>query len=158
MIYEFHGKDFLVFFIELFKIIKTDDNRSLPRCIQSKGEIPKKLDLAASPMMAPPEEEAPIHLPLQASGGSSLFSNVQEDETEIAEIENRLNDILTTSGTEVVEESTESGQVDEIIYSMHQDNDPDEKDGDQIESLDEYEDIESLEMNQRDFDRDSDDF
>ena len=158
MIYEFHGKEFVVFFIELFKIIKTEENISLPRCIQSKGEIPKKLDISVIPVTAPPEEVAPIHPPLLASGGVSLFSSIREDESEIAEIENQLGELLASAETEPAEEKPVLPQDDEATYSMHQDDDTEEKDSEHIESLDEYDDIENLEIKRRDFDRDSDDY
>ena len=156
MIYEFHGKEFLTLFIELFKIIKTEEIISLPRCIQSKGEIPKKLDVNTIPVTAPPEEVAPIHLPLLAPGGVSLFSNVQEDEEEIAEIENQLGEILASSESESDEGKNVPGQ-DEATYSMHQEEDTEGQESEHIESLDEYDDIENLEIKRRDFDRDPDD-
>ena len=158
MIYEFHGKEFLVFFIELFKIIKTEQVISLPRCIQAKGEIPKKLDITAIPVTAPPEEIAPIHPPLIPPGGVSLFSNIQEDESEIAEIENQLGDLLASAEPETTEEKPDLPQDDEATYSMHQEDDTEDQESDHIESLDEYDDIENLEIKHRDFDRDSDDF
>ena len=158
MMYEFYGKEFLVFFIELFKIIKTEEKISLPRCIQSKGEIPKKLDIATLPVTAPPEEISPIHTPLVVPGGASLFSNISEDESEIAEIENQLGELLSSSDSEAAEEKSGESQDDEVTYSVHQDDDSDEKDSDHIESLDEYDDIENLENKRRDFDRESDDY
>jgi hypothetical protein len=156
MIYEFHGKEFIVLFIELFKIIKTDEVISLPRCIQSKGEIPKKLDISVIPVTAPPEEAAAIHPPLVAPGGISLFSSIQEDESEIAEIENQLGELLAAEENETPEDKTIPSQDDEATYSMHQEEDTEGQETDHIESLDEYEDIENLEINHRDFDRDSD--
>jgi hypothetical protein len=158
MIYEFFGKDFLVFFVELFKIIKTDEKILLPRCIQSKGEIPKKLDASSLPVTAPPEEAAPIHPPLMNTAGVSLFSAITEDETEIAEIENHLGEILAAADSEEIEEKPETSRDDVTAYSVHQDADEDDKDSEQMESLDEYDDIENLEIKQRDFDRDSDDY
>jgi hypothetical protein len=159
MIYEFHGKESVTLFIELFKIIKTDENISLPRCIQSKGEIPKKLDVKSTSVTAPPEEEAAIHLPLVAPGGASLFSNIhEEDESELAEIENQLGDILAGAEQESEDEKPALLPDDEATYSLHQDSDSDEEEGAHLESLDEYDDIENLEIKHRDFDRDSDDY
>lgn len=158
MMYEFHGKEFLVLFIELFKIIKTEEKIVLPRCIQSKGEIPKKLDIESIPVTAPPEEAATIHTPLVAPGGISLFSNITEDESEIADIEKQLGEILSVAESETAEEKPELPQDEEVAYSMHQDDDNEDKDADQMESIDEYDDIENLEIKQRDFDRDTDDF
>jgi hypothetical protein len=158
MIYEFQGKETFALFIELFKIIKTDENISLPRCVQSKGEIPKKLDIPVTAVTAPPEEEAPIHMPLVAPGGASLFSNIHEDETELTEIENNLGDLIATGESVEGEESPALMPDDEAAYSMHQASEADEMEEEHIESLDEYDDIENLEINRRDFDRESDDF
>jgi hypothetical protein len=157
MIYEFHGKESFTLFIELFKIIKTEENISLPRCIQSKGEIPKKLDIKTAAVTAPPEEEAPIHPPLVPSGGASLFSNIHEDDSEIAEIDSQIGDLLVSGETEAQDEKPALMQDDEATFSMHQEEDEDEE-SEHIESLDEYDDIENLEIKHRDFDRESDDY
>ncbi|HTX89144.1 MAG TPA: hypothetical protein VMC08_09155, partial [Bacteroidales bacterium] len=68
MIYEFHGKESHTLNIELFKIIKTEEMVSLPRCVKSVGDLPRPVVQPVAPVMAPPEEEAPIHLPLFPSG------------------------------------------------------------------------------------------
>lgn len=158
MMYEFFGKEFLVFFIELFKIIKTDEKITLPRCIQSKGEIPKKPDINAIPVVSAPEATAPIRPPLGAPNGDNLFAQITENENEIADIEGQLGDILANAENDATEETNDRQQDDETTYSMHQEEDSEEKENDQMENLDEYDDIEHLEIKHRDFDRDSDDF
>jgi hypothetical protein len=39
----------MFFFIELFKIIKTEECYPLPRCVNKKGELPKKPEIPAIP-------------------------------------------------------------------------------------------------------------
>ena len=65
--------------------------------------------------------------------------------------------LLASSETETAEEKTMAIQDDDATYSMHQENDVEEQESEHIESLDEYDDIENLEIKHRDFDRDSDD-
>ena len=45
LIYEFHGKDYHSFFIELFKIVQSDGMLSYPRCNKRGGELPRKPEI-----------------------------------------------------------------------------------------------------------------
>ena len=97
LIYEFTGKDYYVLFIELFKIIKTDECFSLPRCVNKRGELPKKAKLPVVPEDEKPETVAPVQVtppPVFSPIEKSIFSEMLEDDSELAEIENQLEDIL----------------------------------------------------------------
>lgn len=151
--YEFHGKDHLAFNIELFKVYKTDEPLFLPRCVKSAGELTKKVDIPVAPVMAPPEEEAAIHLPLLAGTPDSLFDGIQEPDAELAEIENELSDIFAGGGAREVQVEEPEERV--AIEGMEEEEEEEEN---RMESLDDYEDIEGLEIKRRDFSADSDDY
>ena len=104
-------------------------------------------------MTAPPEEESTFHPPVAPSSGrESIFSGIQEDDAEIAEIESHLDEILDMEGKEVSSNGSPAAYNDksEMFVSEQEDI--------QIESIDDYEDIENMEMNHRKFDAESDDF
>ena len=160
LIYEFIGKDSYALFIELYKIIKTDECFPMPRCVNKKGELPKKPD---KPLVAEPEEEGnvpPVPIiapPTFVAGEKSMFTEMVEDDAELAEIEKELDGMLEdeTVETEVTEkESTPAFKEDNLFL----DSDDEEAEEDKMESLDEYEDIEDFEIRQGNYDNDSDDY
>ncbi|MDP4280928.1 MAG: hypothetical protein Q8867_02140 [Bacteroidota bacterium] len=153
MIYEFHGKDPHVFNIELFKIIKTDEYVNLPRCVKSIGEISKKVDIPLSPTVAPPEEEGIIHPPLFPSDADKLFIGIQEDDSELAEIESNLNEIIGKEVPEVPEQNMEEKKI-----STDEEEEETTDESESMESIDDYDDIESLEIKRRDFDTEPDEY
>jgi hypothetical protein len=156
LIYEFTGKDYFVLFIELFKIIKTNECPSLPRCVNKKGELPKKAELPVIP-----DAEKPEPLPVQAPapsvfspGEKSMFSEMLEDDSELAEIESQLDDILVEETLTPPDKNTSSPDLKEDELFPEDDDDTEEN----MESLDEYEDIEDLEIKRGSIDSESDDF
>jgi hypothetical protein len=150
MIYEYSGKEFYTFNLELFKIIKSEESVFLPRCVKSIGELPKRVDISMEPVMAPPEGEGIFLPPLVPDRQESIFADIREDDSEIAEIESHLDEILEGSEQEVKSNGTPDPDMDENeILGIEEV---------QIESIDDYEDIEKLEMNHRKFDADSDEF
>ena len=151
MIYEYQGKEFFVFHLELFKIIKTEESIFLPRCVKSVGELPKKVDLSMLPMVAPPEEEATFHPSVAPPGRESIFAAIQEDESEIAEIESHLDEILEMKGKEIQTNGSPSSYSDDSEMFV-------EEQEVQIESIDDYEDIENLEIEHRKFEAETDEF
>ncbi len=158
MIYEFYGKENHFFNIELFKIIKTDELVSLPRCAKASGELPRPIVQPVAPVVAPPEEEATIHPPLSAPGGrESMFDALQENDAEIEEIEEHLDEILETEEEEVPEDVNQPEKKKEAGLDPDEDFIDDEEQGN-MQSLDEMEDIENLEIKNPDFDRESDDY
>ncbi len=152
MLYEFTGRDHLTFNIELFKIYKTEESFLLPRCLKATGELAKRVQIPMAPVVAPPEEEAAIHVPLVAGGVESIFAGMHEDDQELAEIENDLDSLL---GEETEAVGEQEGHEREAEVESQFD---DENEEDHMESLDDYEDIEGLEMKRRDFSADSDEF
>jgi hypothetical protein len=136
MVYEYSGKSKFVFFIELFRIIKTEEMLSLPRCISSKGELPKKIEVPPASEEEKPQAETPSPL----AGTASILAGIMEDDSEIEEIENNLEEILEEEEVEDNEASVrEKGEMEENA----------EEEGEQMESLDEYEDLEDLENRSR---------
>ncbi len=156
LIYEFTGKDSFVFFIELFKILKTDDALSLPRCVNAKGELPKKSELPVVPDAERPETAAPVQIalpPVFFPGERSMFTEMLEDDSELTEIENQLDDII--------EEETLISPGKEVHPPELKDDNPfieEDENPEHMESLEEYDDIEDLEIKHRNFDGESDDY
>lgn len=151
MIYEYFGKDFYSFNLELFKIIKSEELVFLPRCVKAIGELPKRVDISLEPVMAPPEGEGIFLAPLIPDARESIFAGLHEDDSEIAEIESHLDEILKNGEQEIRSNGTPETDVDENEI-MGMENEV------QIESIDDYDDIEKLEINHRKFDGDSDEF
>jgi hypothetical protein len=151
MIYEFTGKDFYIFNIELFKIQKTEENYLLPRCIKKVGELPKKVEIPILLDELPAKEKEPLIQLAIPIVRSSIFIDLKEDETEIAEIETHLNEFLEMDEPEIRINGLPSAE------SEDEDSFPSDEEG-HMESLEDYEDIENLEIKLNKFDRDSDDF
>ncbi|MGE5423941.1 MAG: IS1096 element passenger TnpR family protein [Syntrophothermus sp.] len=143
MVYEFFGKSKFFFFIDLFRIIKTEELISLPRCTGKKGELPKKMDI----IPAIEEEEEDLIKPVPApTGTAAILAGIMEDESEIEEIESNIEEILEEEDAEA--QVREPGEMEE----------QEEEDEDRIESLDEYDDLEDLENKSRGFGGESDDY
>jgi hypothetical protein len=151
MIYEFQGKEFFVFNIELFRIQKTEETYLLPRCLRKVGELPKKVEIQMIPDEVEEKERKIITPPVSPLVIESIFKELQADDSEIAEIESHLDEFLepdepetSINGVPVTEsEEEESFPMD---------------DEEQTEHLEDYGDIENLEIKHRNFDRDPDDF
>jgi len=156
LIYEFTGNDYFIFFIELFKIIKTDECFSLPRCVNAKGELPRKAVLPVVPETEKAEADAPLPAaPPKAffPGAKSMFSEMLEDESELAEIEGQLDDILEEDTLTLPEKKVPSADLKEEDPFLEEEDDPE-----RMESLDEFDDIEDLETKHGNFDGDTDDY
>lgn len=149
MIYEYYGKDIFVFYLELFKIHKIEGNFNFPRCVKATGELTKKVDLPLVPVTAPPEEEPTIK-PFPYTATNSLFEGIQEDESELAEIEGSLDRILTQEGQteKPVGSPATTPEFDEEEVNLEE--------HEHMESLEDYEDLENLEIRHRNFDGESD--
>jgi hypothetical protein len=151
MIYEYTGKDFLVFHIELFKIMKTDEIYDLPRCTKRVGELPKRVEVVVAGESAH-EKEKVVEIPIiPPSLKPNIFEGLHEDEAELAEIENSLDDFLEIDGVN-------EGEAESPVVSLHEDEEFGTEEDDRMESLEDYEDLENLEMKHRNFDRNSDEF
>lgn len=156
LMYEFTGKDFFVFFIELFKIIKTDERFPLPRCVNAKGELPKKAEVPVIPDAEKPETAVPIQVtppPAFFPGEKSMFSEMLENDLGLAEIESQLDDILEEGTLTVPGNKMPSPDLKEDDPFIEEDDNHEN-----MESLDEYDDIEDLEIKHGNFDGESDDY
>ncbi|MCX6248608.1 MAG: hypothetical protein NTW10_12865 [Bacteroidetes bacterium] len=156
LIYEFTGKDSYILFIELFKIIKTDECFPLPRCVSAKGELPKKAAMPLTPDAGQPEKITPVPVakaPAYFPGEKSMFSEMIEDDSELAEIESQLDDIMEEGKVIMPEKKpASSGRHEEDPFTDLDDNSED------IENLGEFDDIEGLEDKHPGFDSESDDY
>jgi hypothetical protein len=160
LIYEYYGKDIFIFFIELFKIIKTDECINLPRCVTSKGELPKKTVIPVAPVAPKPPVPAapkPVAPKKQVIEEKTMFSEMKEDEPEpdeeLSEIESRLDEILEEKTYDIPKKKVSPVSLDEDDPFVEEE----EADEDAMESLDEYEDIEDIEVRNRNFDSESED-
>jgi hypothetical protein len=154
MIYEFSGKDSYVLFIELFRIIKTDECYPLPRCVNSKGELPRKAAMPVIPDPEPVSSEVrpPVAPPAFVPSEKSMFTEMMEDETELAEIESQLDDIMEEGPVILPEKKSSSASIKEEDVFLDEEENPDD-----MESLEDYDDIEDIEIKHRNFDGESDD-
>jgi Plasmid pRiA4b ORF-3-like protein len=151
MIYEYQGKDFHSFNLELFKIIKSEESILLPRYVKSIGTLPKRVEIQLEPMLAPAEGEGPIHPPLTPLIRESIFGGIHENESEIVEIESHLEEILEKEEKDVQSNGTPSLDMGENeMFAIEEEV--------EMESIEDYEDIENFEIKHRKFDGDSDEF
>jgi hypothetical protein len=159
MIYEFIGRDVFSFHLELFKIFPCEDIISFPRCIKRVGELPKTaeqpLPVANAPVI--PKVVIPkVPLPVPKLEELVKFSDIVEDEHELAAIENELDGLMEESAEEPAFETAgiEDGGSDDFLYEGQEEAEEDEK----FDHIEDYEDIENLDKRLSGFDRDSDDF
>jgi len=146
MIYEYQGKEVHVFFIELVKITQSDGEGLYPKCVRWVGELPRKPEI-------PPEvpeiiEETPrIEVPklvLPDLAALAKLDEIEEDETEIAEIEGSLSEFLFAEETEVPKEVRKKT----VQVKEHDDEDNDtvrEDSGDEVEVVGLEEEMDHLE-------------
>lgn len=157
MLYEFTSSDYHSFFIELFKIFPSDPVISYPRCNKRQGELPRKPDIpvpAATTAPATPRVKVP-KIPLPKLDMVAKLDSIVEDETEIAEIENSLVDLLIDD--HVNESHDESADIPPPV-AHDGDEYSDGEDDHRMEHIDDFEDIDHLDKRYSGFDRDSDDY
>jgi hypothetical protein len=149
MIYEYYSKDLYVFHIELFKLLKEEDNSVLPRCVKKTGDIQKKIVIPVEPVE---EEETPI-VPLPVftipPEKDVVFSGIEENEAEIAEIEDHIDDLL-------VEEEVQPELKSDSPHDEGDDYFP--EDENIVESVGDFDDLENIELHRHDYDSESDDY
>jgi hypothetical protein len=160
MIYEFEGRDYFSFHIELFKIFPSEGIESFPRCIRRVAELPKKAEQPVVPVVSSPVIPRVIvpKVPLPDKGKLAKFDDIVEDEQELAAIENELGDLLADDESPVFNsrEEPEAATGEEYTFEGLDsgDDDRDEK----LDHIEDYEDIENLDKRLSGFDHDSDDF
>jgi hypothetical protein len=156
MIYEFAGRDHFSFHIELFKIFQSDGISSYPRCIKQLKELPKKAEIPTAVPDVPvvPKVVLP-RIPLPKIDGTGKFDDIVEDESELAAIESELEDLLEEEAVEVLETpDTGSSTSDDFSFGEEESGDEDEN----LEHIEDYEDIESLDKRLKGYEGGSDDY
>jgi len=152
MIYEFHGKDFHTFYLELFKIIQADHTFSYPRCVKRTGELPKPPEIPVQPQAeipAPPKVSVPkVKIPPKPEEFSKPIKTEEEPAHELADIEQELEEII---GEEAPVLAVEEVSHDDDEGFSHDDED-------EVEHIDDYDDIDKLESKYSGYDRESDDY
>ncbi|NQV02601.1 MAG: hypothetical protein HQ542_08150 [Bacteroidia bacterium] len=95
LIYEYHGKEYFAFLIELVKIKQSDGERIYPRCDKWVGEIPKKKETFL--VDSAEEETKQPNLGKELVPGLDALEKLdglEESDAELADIENNLSDFL----------------------------------------------------------------
>ncbi|MCX6251501.1 MAG: hypothetical protein NTX61_12205 [Bacteroidetes bacterium] len=149
MIYEYYTKDLYVFHLELFKLLKEDDYIIFPKCIKKTGEIQKKIFIPVEPVA---EEEIPLIPPVIFDiprEKEIILSGIEENEAEIAEIEDHIDELL-------VEEDPLTKQKSISVHDETDEYFP--EDENIVESMGDFEDLENIEMNQHEYDSEPDDY
>jgi len=149
MIYEFHGKEFYSFHIELFKIIQADNTWSYPQCVKRTGELPKKVEFTppiATETVIPPKVILPkIHLPKTEE--KPKLDKIKQDDVELVNIESQLGEILEEEAPVIAIQ--EISAEEEGAYSGEEE---------EIEHIEDYEDLDNFESKYSGYDRESDDY
>lgn len=158
MIYEYHGKMTHTFLIELFRIVQSDGLGIYPKCVRRTGELPKQAEKPVLPEPVAREVEKP-DLPkivLPPLEGISKFDDIVEDEEELAKIEEGLGDLLDDGAALDIgiegEAETVAGDEQELsIFGQE------EGEEEPLEHLEDYDDIENLEIKYSRYDSGQDD-
>ena len=160
MIYEMTGKLHHLFHIELYKIYRTEDLISLPRCIRQSGELPKPVEpVVAAPAAPASPKTPPPHKPMQDVVALEKFNEVVEDEEELKAIESSLSGILETAPPDTETEETVDIADEPYTYEGQRTEDAvDEGEEVAMDHIEDYEDIESLDRHLSGYDRDPDDY
>ncbi len=150
LIYEYHGKEFFAFLVELVKIKQSDEGRIYPICEKWVGEIPKKKET----FLVNAEEEETKKGDLKkdlASGLDDLakLDGIEESDAELANIEDNLSDILfgKKKGDDK-EQEEKKPEIEELIVEADSKaaEEPGKEDfSEGMERLDDYENIEDIE-------------
>lgn len=151
MIYEFVGKEHHSFFIDLFKILRSDGIPSYPRCIKRTGELPKQ---PVKPFAIPAKPVVPKitipKVPVLRPDELAKLENIVENESELAIIESELGILLAEEETAIIDVPKPGSEEDEA-YSYGEEKE-------EMEHIEDYDDIESLDKRYGGFDQESDDF
>lgn len=151
MIYEFQGKEFHAFFIELFRIIQADNTFSYPRCVKRTGELPKPPEIPVQPVTEPPAP-ARITVPkARVPKPEQLPKPViteEEPDHELTAIENELEEIIGEEAPVLAVE--EVSHDDDEVFTRDEE--------DEVEQIEDYEDLDNLESKYSGYDRESNDY
>ncbi len=158
MIYEYYGASSFTFMIELFRIVQSGDLTIYPKCVKRSGELPKKITpvLIPEPPKAETEKPAAPKVVLPPMDALSRLDDIEENEEELARIEEGLSELLgeeVAMDAEPDEKGADTGVEEEVESMFGQE----EEDDDRIEHLEDLDDIENIEMKYSRYDSDPDD-
>ena len=151
LIYEYHGKEFFSFLVELVKIKQSDGERNFPLCEKWIGEIPKKKET----FLVDKEEKEIKEADLAKNIVPELdvlakLDELEESDDELAEIEDNLADILfgkkKDGDQEKVEEKAELADIPLSPDPKATEESEKEDFSEGMERLDDYENIEDIEV------------
>lgn len=160
MIYEMGTKEPHVFHIELYKIYRSEELASFPRCLRRNGDLPKAVQPIAPEPVAPPAMKVPHpHKPLLSFEALTKLDDIIEDEDEMKAIESEVVELFEAEAP-VIEETGSPDLTDEAYTyeGQHSESGFDEDEEIPMEHLEDYDDIESLDRKISGYDRDSDDY
>ena len=156
MIYEFVGREYFTFYLELFKIVQCEEMVSFPRCIRRVGELPKK---AEQPAPLPDKPSSPKiiipKIPLPPVENARKLDDIVEDEEELAAIESGLDELLMEVD-EPAHGGMENQSSTEGDFSFG--GGEEDQDDEHLEHLEDFDDIENFDRRMTGFDRDQDDY
>ena len=159
MIYEFEGRDHFSFHIELFKIFPCEENESFPRCVRRIAELPKKAEQPVPEIVETPVIPRVVmpKIPLPGLVDLAKFDDLVEDEQEMAAIEKELGGLLPEDIAADHEEAGHEGEHQpEYSYPDHEAEDEDHEGN--LDHIEDYDDIESLDKRLSGYDHDPDEF
>jgi len=159
MIYDYSGKENFTFHIELLKIMQSDQEGLYPKCIRWVGELPKKPETLIADHEPDKalitEKPVPVLNKPEAIPARDLLARldgVEEDEEELAEIENNLDDFLVdifpskpAKPRKKIPEPEDLTEEEENLDLLSDEDDKEDL-SDDLEHLEDYEDIEHIEM------------
>jgi hypothetical protein len=157
MIYEFAGRDYYSFHIELCKIFQSEGMVSFPRCVKRVGELPKKAEQPVVVIPVKPVVPKVVipKIPLPVIESISKLDNIVENDNELAEIESELGDLIEDVEPLTLSDQEMDASADfDYSFGQHEDDQEDEH----LEHLDDFEDIDNLDRRMNGFDRDQDDY
>ncbi|MFH1297823.1 MAG: hypothetical protein ABIJ04_11240 [Bacteroidota bacterium] len=171
MIFEYHGREYFTFLIELRKIMHSDEKGFYPKCVKWVGELPKKqetliIETGEKEKSSQPDlpEGSVIELDIL-----SKLEGIEETEEELADIEDNLGEILF--GGNEAENDAQSApsklkkktpvvrDESNLVFEDEEAEDEDEKEdfSDGMEHLEDYDNIENIEIKYSKFSDGSDD-
>ena len=161
LIYEYHGKEYFIFLLELVKIMQSDGEGIYPKCVKRVGEIPKKKEtfiVSSTDDVAKQSDLDDAILPELDT--LSKLDGIEENDDELADIEENLSDILFGDKKEDDQNQQEKEPEAKEKLSTEADPKPSEDVGnedliDGMERLDDYENIEDIEIKYAKFGNDS---
>ncbi|MFC2102417.1 hypothetical protein ACFLS7_05440 [Bacteroidota bacterium] len=172
MIFEYHGREYFTFFVELLKVMQSDDEGLYPKCVKWVGELPKK----ALPIVSEETEQVEkieselLKRVIPDLDALTKLEGIEEDESELADIEGNLSELLFGDDEKEAKSpppgvklnkkpKSVKDEVEDIFHDEEVVEDEDEKEdfSDGMDHLEDYENIENIEIKYSKFSEDGDD-